>query len=75
MRFGLTNKNTICKFFSSSSWKGKGENLETFDIGDVRTDTEPYEENTDFYVTFVYKRYNEEKLEWSEKADRILYRW
>ena len=69
MRFGLTG-DTICKFNVSSSWNGNGQEMSTTGGGHVMTNYR-YATNQDFYVTFVYTRYNEKNPQWDEKADKI----
>ena len=73
MRFGFTSFNAICKFCYRSSWQGKKQKLETVDVGDVRAEDAGYTQNKDFYLTFVYRRYNKENPEWDEVADKIEY--
>ncbi len=73
MRFGLAVNNCICKFCFRSSWKGKKQKLETVDYGDVIAEDSGYTQNKDFYLTFVYRRYNKENPEWDEVADKIEY--
>ena len=73
MRFGFTSFNAICKFCYRSSWQGKKQKLETVDVGDVRAEDAGYTQNKDFYLTFVYRRYNKENPEWDEVTDKIEY--
>lgn len=62
MRFGNTDAKTICKFNTYSTWYGDGKNLNTISAGDVKVNDEcGYNENEDFYLTFVYRTYNEQK--------------
>jgi len=73
MRFGLLSYNTICKFCYRSSWYGKKQKIETKDFGEVIAEDAGYTQNKDFYLTFVYRRYNKENPEWDEVADKIEY--
>ena len=81
MRFGYTDNNTICKFNINSTWKGEGKNMNTISAGDVKVDSEcGYNENEDFYLTFVYRPYNEQQEDKNydnymkeNKVDKIEY--
>ena len=74
MRFGYADSGLICKLDGSSSWQGSGENLKTTSaICTVDEENCGYEVNKDFYLTIVYKRYNKDSPEWSEKADKFEY--
>lgn len=78
MRFGYNAYNVICKFNNKSSWNKVADKLRTNITGEViLTDTQSrnagYNENEDFYLTFVYKRYDSQKPQWSEKLDKIEY--
>ena len=73
MRFGYAYSNTICKFYHSSSWKGNGNKISTSSGGNVNSNKCGYTINEDFYLTFVYRRYNEENPQWNERADRVEY--
>ena len=63
IRFGYCGVNTICKFTQADSWTGEGKNIKTMDEGSVAviTDYCGYNTGADFYLTFVYVVYNEEK--------------
>lgn len=81
MRFGYAGENTICKFNINSTWYGNGENLNTVSSGDVKVNDKcGYNENEDFYLTFVYRTYNEQKEDENydnymkkNKVDKIEY--
>ena len=73
MRFGYAHDNTICKFYSGSTWKGNGNKLYTSGGGNVVSNECGYTANQDFYLTFVYKRYDSANPQWTEKADRVEY--
>lgn len=81
MRFGYADSNTICKFNINSTWKGEGKNMNTISAGDVKVDSEcGYNENEDFYLTFVYRPYNEQQEDENydnymkeNKVDKIEY--
>ena len=72
MRFGTT-EGRIGKFYGNSSWTGRGENLSTTRTGDVFVDDYGYNINEDFYLTFVYRRYDANNPQWDEVADKIEY--
>ena len=73
MRFGYAYDNTICRFSWGSLWNGSGKNLETTSQGEIKSENLGIEIFKDFYLTFVYKRYNNKEEEWDELADRIEY--
>ena len=73
MRFGYAYDNTICRFSWGSLWNGSGKNLETTSQGEIKSENLGIEIFKDFYLTFVYKRYNNKREEWDESADRIEY--
>ena len=73
MRFGDTSYHTICKFYIESSWEGMGNVIYTTKGGEVTSEECGYKTNEDFYLTFIYKKYNEKDPEWAEKADKIEY--
>lgn len=75
LRFGITGGNTICKFYGSSTWAGNGERLETRPAGDVAylEGDAGYQANEDFYLTFIYRRYDEKNPQWETKADKVEY--
>lgn len=73
MRFGDTEYHTICKFYNTSSWQGNGSVLYTTKGGEISSRECGYNANEDFYLTFIYKKYNESNPEWDEKADKIEY--
>ena len=73
MRFGLNDEGTICKFNAPSSWSGNGEKLLTSPYGNVILNNCGYNVNEDFYLTFVYRRYDSTNPQWTEKADRVEY--
>ena len=65
MRFGYATGynegNYLCKFNEPSSWYGNaGKNIITAVNGTVNGEN-GYKENEDFYLTFVYRVYNENK--------------
>ena len=72
MRFGTT-EGRIGKFYGNSSWTGRGENLSTTRTGDVFVDDYGYNITEDFYLTFVYRRYDANNPQWDEVADKIEY--
>ncbi|MBR2289466.1 MAG: hypothetical protein IJ867_02370, partial [Clostridia bacterium] len=69
MRFGYTldsnGKYILCKFNNSSSFKGTGENFQTYGSGEVYAITKDpgYHMGEDFYLTIVYKVYDETRSE------------
>lgn len=76
MRFGVAR----CKFNSITSWVGEGLNFRTgLSNGDnnglvsVIGDNIGYKVNEDFYLTFIYRRYEDSNSEWNEKLDRVEY--
>ena len=73
LRFGNTYARTFAKFNNGSTWSGRGDGLITLGTGAIQTDTDIYEQNKDFYLTFVYRRYNKESPQWSQVADRVEY--
>ena len=73
MRFGDTGYHTICKFYDTSSWQGNGSILYTTNGGEVASEECGYNVGEDFYLTFIYRKYNEFNPKWNEKADKIEY--
>ena len=85
MRFGfmgLSEGNTICKFYRNSSWNGQGNNLITSSSGGILTNNPGYNVNEKFYLTFCYTVFDDEKndeyqkqyyKENNEKIDRVEY--
>ena len=75
MRFGYTHDIGIAKFNSTSSWYGSGDRIRTISAGSIFLLDEDcgYTVGEDFYLTFIYKRYNDKNPEWSEKADKLEY--
>ena len=75
MRSGWTYLETIGKFNNSSSWYGNknAKVLSTGNEGSVVSKTCGYNVNEDFYLTFVYRRYNSANPQWTEKADKVEY--
>ncbi len=74
MRFGFGEAGLVCKLNGSSTWQGEGKNLKTSSaICTVDENDCGYEANKDFYLTFVYTRYDSENPQWSEKADKVEY--
>ncbi len=74
MRFGFSDGGLICKLNGVSSWQGEGKKLKTSSaICTINENDCGYEANKDFYLTFVYTRYNEENPQWTEKADKVEY--
>ena len=74
MRFGYADGGLICKLNGISSWQGSGEKLKTTSaICTIDEENCGYEVNKDFYLTIVYKRYDENEAKWEEKADKFEY--
>lgn len=62
MRFGLVSTKTIGKFTQPSSYSGKNSNLSTESTGEIRiSNFEKFQENKNFYMTFIYRHYNDKK--------------
>ena len=59
MRFGYVENGCICKFFDPSSWYGQGNKLKTQNDGSVISKSCGYEENEDFFLTFVYRDFKD----------------
>lgn len=74
MRFGYSESGMICKLTNLSSWNGYGDKIKTAGaICTIDENNPGYEQNKDFYLTIVYKRYDENNPQWSEKADKFEY--
>lgn len=74
MRFGYSESGMICKLTNWSSWNGYGDKIKTAGaICTIDENNPGYEQNKDFYLTIVYKRYDENNPQWSEKADKFEY--
>ena len=75
MRFGFAESKAICKLYESSSWIGDGENILTSRVGDIAISDCGYKENEDFYLTFVYRVYDENYDEYMKenKVDKVEY--
>ena len=73
MRFGYASDQMIGRFYPMSSWYGAGDKLYTQNNGNICADECGYEENQDFYLTFIYRKYNSENPEWGEVADKVEY--
>ena len=77
MRFGYTHDKAICKFNNVSSYVGSDCCLCVDGGGAVKLVNENpgYSENKDTYLTFVYKVYDEEKVdddgEWNNKSNEL----
>lgn len=73
MRFGLASpdERVICKFYGTSTWSGTGNNISTANWGSITSSQKIYNQNENFYLTFVYKRYNEQNPQWKERADKV----
>lgn len=73
MRFGLASpdERVICKFYGTSTWSGTGNNISTANWGAITSSQKIYNQNENFYLTFVYKRYNEQNPQWKERADKV----
>ena len=73
MRFGLagSDESVICKFYGASTWSGTGDNISTANWGAITSLKKIYNQNENFYLTFVYKRYNEQNPQWKERADKV----
>lgn len=74
MRFGYADAGMICKLNGWSTWQGYGERIKTSSaICTIDENNPGYEQNKDFYLTIVYKRYDENNPQWTEKADKFEY--
>lgn len=74
MRFGYAEGGTICKLNGNSTWQGYGEKIKTSSaICTIDENNCGYEQNKDFYLTIVYRRYDENNPQWAEKADKFEY--
>ena len=75
MRFGYAWDKCIGKFNFASSWYGKGNKIIADKRGGVflSEDNCGYIINEDFYLTFVYRRYNSANPQWTERADKVEY--
>lgn len=74
MRFGYADAGLICKLNGTSSWQGNGKKIKTTSaICTIDENNCGYDVNKDFYLTVVYKRYDEKNPQWKEKADKFEY--
>lgn len=73
MRFGYADGGLICKLNQTSSWNGNGDKLKTSSAICTIDESCGYEVNKDFYLTVVYRRYDENNPQWKEKADKFEY--
>lgn len=62
MRFATNDDNGLCKFYSSSSWTGIGENLITENLGSVQVIDNKFGFNAkeNAYITIVYIAYHKD---------------
>ncbi len=67
MRFGFCEEGTVCKFNRDSSWQGTGFNMSTNGTADIQIQGDcGYNIGEDFYLTFVYKTYNNDLVNQDE---------
>lgn len=65
LRFGAANDGagptTICRVSQKAYWEGTGNNMRTIHDNIMAFENFGYKENEDFYLTFVYRVYDENK--------------